>query len=156
MSDEINSGDRNFFEQTRFKVVSSVVIASIGLSALAFCSAYAGQADASRIVAKESSGTSKDYNESLSAGYGKRSPFSIFVGTFNSPFRGLQSGFAAFIFILAAIIFVAGSIYMSPLCCGTAREREVLMTTTAKHGKWAGNTTIYFLPHRAEGFKTTD
>jgi hypothetical protein len=71
MADENNSGERGFYEQTRFKVVASIFIASIGLAALAFCSAYAGQSDAARIAADNSSGTSKDYNESLSSGYGK-------------------------------------------------------------------------------------
>ena len=82
----MNLEEHTFQEQTRYKLAVSAFIACIGLMCLGFGLAFAGQSDAARIAADNSSGEVEDSNTALSSGYGnnchsKYNSFSVFLYT---------------------------------------------------------------------------
>lgn len=66
----MNLEEHTFQEQTRYKLAISAFIACIGMMCLGFGLSFAGQSDAARIAAENSSGEVEDSNTALSSGYG--------------------------------------------------------------------------------------
>lgn len=70
-ADTLTASSRQFFERTKGKLAASIFAAAFGLVFLGFCAATGGQSQAAGDNAKDSSGDSKDAQNSLQSGFGK-------------------------------------------------------------------------------------
>lgn len=106
--DELSIGAREFYENTRLKVVASLVIASIGLMLLGFSAADGGQAEyfKTKLTVAQNNKASTNVLSSLmnlSGGF----------------------GFACFVFLLASMLTLLLAIYVSPVCCFGSKNEKV-------------------------------
>ena len=113
--DELSIEARAFYENTRLKVVASLVIASIGLMLLGFSAADGGQAEyfKTKLAVATTNHASTNVLTSLldlSGGF----------------------GFACFVFLLGSMLTLAFAIYVSPVCCFGSKEEQVNNEQTNK------------------------
>lgn len=106
--DELSLQAREFYENTRLKVVASLVIASIGLMLLGFCAADGGQAEyyKTKVTVAQNNHASTNVLTSLmdlSGGF----------------------GFACFVFLIASMLTLLLAIYVSPVCCFGSKDEQV-------------------------------
>ncbi|KAJ1439767.1 hypothetical protein B484DRAFT_443762 [Ochromonadaceae sp. CCMP2298] len=103
--DGLGPDARMFYEQTKQKMLWSIILGAVGLLSLAYCSAYGGQSNSASYVQDATDDPKYEKaQEALVGGY----------------------GFASFLFILAFLVFVGAAIYNSPVICGTPREAAMI------------------------------
>jgi len=126
--DDLNDTDRSFYESTQLKVAYSFFLGSLAVISLALCSVCAGLADSFRIASKDSGGSTEDGYVSQSAGYGNLFSSDHFVKMDFSLmlFILVRTGFAAFLFVVAFVVLLSSAIMVSPMCCGSNKERALL------------------------------
>ena len=118
---------------TRFKVAASLIIGSVGLMLLGFCAQDGGLAEYYK--------TKNDMAKKENASSNVQSALTNTSGGF---------GFAAFVFLIGAILTLALAVRVSPICCfGTKQEQLMLrqpqeldaMLTGAEQGNMQPTTT---------------
>mmetsp|Transcript_11063 Transcript_11063/g.18074 ORF Transcript_11063/g.18074 Transcript_11063/m.18074 type:complete len:142 (-) Transcript_11063:1829-2254(-) len=107
-ADSLSASARVLYEQTKYKMVLSIVLGAGSLISLAYCSAYGGQSNSANYLADQYKSDNDDNLEesqdALAGGY----------------------GFASFLWILAFVMLLSAAIYVSPLLCGSANEKKML------------------------------
>jgi hypothetical protein len=131
--DDLSPASRDFYEMTRFKVAASLIIGSVGLMLLGFCAQDGGLAEYYK--------TKNDMAKKENASSNVQSALTNTSGGF---------GFAAFVFLIGAILTLALAVRVSPICCfGTKQEQLMLrqpqeldaMLTGAEQGNVQTTTT---------------
>ena len=75
-ADALSTSSRAFYEQTRFKMVASIFLASMAMMSLAYCSTYGGESNSANYMEKAYDKTDNDDNRrqaqiALTGGFGK-------------------------------------------------------------------------------------
>ena len=108
--DDLSPASRDFYELTRLKLVASLVISSIGLMLLGFCAQDGGEAEYYK--------TKYDAAKKANASTNVLTALMDTSGGF---------GFAAFVFLIAAILTLVLAVRVSPICYfGTKQEQMML------------------------------
>ena len=105
--DSLTLSSRQFYERSKAKLVVSVIVAAASMMLLGFCASAGGQAASANEVAGEQT-----------------------VNAYKLAYKALVSGygFAAFCYILSCILLILAAVYISPLFCGTAKEKNMIKT----------------------------
>lgn len=128
-ADSLSATARAFYEQTRFKMVASIFLASMAMMALAYCSTYGGQSNSAASLRKAvDDDKMEDSQQALVGGYGNKNQ--IVVNHDQQLQRAhdfiISPGFGSFMFFVAFSVFLTGSIYISPMFCGTNSEKKMI------------------------------
>lgn len=145
-ADSLTPLSRSFFEWAKGKLVVSMLVGAVCLTALGFCSLAGGisnYANQNRYSLHDDH--VKNGNTAISAGFGG---FSSFLNTSTYyPFVSdvLLSGFASFLYFCSFVIFFSAAIFVSPLCCGSGDERKSIRFPQEVYSG-LGGSVFYRLP----------
>jgi hypothetical protein len=114
-ADTLTLKSRNFYENTRFKVLASICLGGAGMLLLGYCSVSGGVAKSYHLMASNNSENDDKLmtaNTRAATGY----------------------GFASFFFILASFMFIGMAVYISPFIMGTPLEKKMVQSPTELSG----------------------
>jgi hypothetical protein len=104
--DALDAESRAFYENTRWKYFSSLMLGALGVWCLGMCSVYGGVAEAANQAIGDSANTDKEDTVFTNAGNG--------------------NGFACFLYFMGMIFSWAAALYYSPIINGSPNEKQTL------------------------------
>lgn len=105
--DSLTASSRIFYERSKAKLSVSIVLSALGLMLLGFCSIAGGNASYNQVL-KDNALTSDE-----------KSAYNALVSGY---------GFASFVYILAFLLLTYAGVTVSPLICGTMKEKNMIKT----------------------------